>query len=50
MKTEKEVRERFEDIESVIKIYNKMGYSDPVFNAFHIALEWVLRDSEVKSA
>ena len=46
MRTEKEIREQFESVEDVMKIYLKLGIHDPVFVAFHCVLEWVLQDPE----
>jgi len=47
MRTEKEIRERLEDIEDVLKIMFKLNHHDSAFIAFHTVLEWVLQDSEV---
>ena len=44
MRTEKEIRERFESIEDVMKIYIDLNLHDPVFIAFHTVLDWVLQD------
>ena len=46
MRTEKEIREQLESIESVLELSLKLGMIDSNFSAFHVALEWVLQDSE----
>ncbi len=46
MRSEKEIRDRLEDIETVVEIQLKLGMIDPVFGAFHTVLDWVLQDSE----
>ena len=46
MRTEKEVRERLAEIEAVVELQVKLGMIDSSFNAFHVALEWVLQPSD----
>ena len=46
MRSESEIRERFEDVKGVIKILNELGVSDKAFIAFHTVLEWILEDSD----
>ena len=44
MRTEKEIKEKLEDIESVMEIYIKLNQCDSHFVAFHTVLEWVLQE------
>jgi len=44
MRTEKEIREKIESIESVIQMGLKLNLIDSPHSAFHTALEWVLQE------
>ena len=45
MRTEKEVRERLEEIEALIETHLRLGIVDAHVSAFHVVLEWVLQPS-----
>ena len=46
MRTEKEVRERLDEINKLIETYVRLGIIDSHVCAFQAVLEWVLQPSE----
>ena len=47
MRTEKEIRERKDEIEKLLETHLNLGIVDSHVSAFHVVLEWVLQDSEL---